>query len=112
MKITWEDADIVAGLRVVNPERGIVALIGYGHPAVEVDGEERLGKWSVMELNTDGASYFGADASAVVSHMNKGWFPLSMFSGTGVRLVESKGQYSNMRHLSKWNEITVYKTDQ
>jgi hypothetical protein len=110
MRIIWEETDIVAGLRVVNLESGIVALIGYGFAKFD-DCGKMVGKWAVVELNTDGMSYFGATSKEVVDHMNKGWFPLSMFSGTGVRLVGSSGQYANMRHLSKWNEITVYKTD-
>jgi hypothetical protein len=63
-------------------------------------------------LNTDGFSFHSAEAEQVVSHLNKGWFPLSMFSGTGHRLIKDGGQFKNMRHLSKWNEITTYKTDQ
>jgi hypothetical protein len=110
MKLTWEDADIVCGLRVVHPERGTVGLIGYGFS----DNHARPGpgKFIFMELNTDGFSFHSAEAEQVTRHLNKGWFPLSMFHGTGHRLIKDNGQFENMRHLSKWNEITTYKIDQ
>ena len=109
MQLTWEDEDIVCGLRVVNPDRGTVGLIGYGFGnCTGLDA----GKFLFAELNTDGFSFHSAEAGQVVDHLNKGWFPLSMFSGTGHRLIKDSGQFKNMRHLSKWNEIPTYKTDQ
>tara|TARA_R110000796_G_scaffold30122_11_gene80764 strand:+ start:929 stop:1258 length:330 start_codon:yes stop_codon:yes gene_type:complete len=109
MKLVWEDEDIVCGLRVVNPERGEVGLIGYGYSDTH---DLDVGKFTFMELNTDGFSFHSAEAKKVAKHLNKGWFPLSLFSGTGHRLIKYDGQFKNMRHLSKWNEITTYKTDQ
>jgi hypothetical protein len=108
MKLVWENTDIVCGLRVVNPDRGTVGLIGYGYSK---DASLDAGKFLFTELNTDGFSFHSASAENVADHLNKGWFPLSMFSGTGFRLIKDGGQFEKMRYLSKWNEITIYKTE-
>lgn len=53
MKITWEAEDIVGGLEIIQPEKGVTAVIGWNG----LSDENGARRWLVVETNTDGMAH-------------------------------------------------------
>lgn len=110
MKFEWEEGDIVSGLHIVKPAKGTRAVIGWFGGT----GDKRT---VIMEINTDGmvscqhkrdenGDLVAGDDDELIPqafskaemarYLNSGsypWFPMSMFTGTGVRLkTDSNGR--------------------
>lgn len=124
MKFIWEAADMVAGLNIVQPTKGVTAVIGW--VGGSSDG------LTIVETNTDGRISYkhekGEDGELVVNEkgelnqifstpeelaeqLNEGqhrhmWVPLAMFSGTGSRLKWGKNGYRD--DMVGLKEITVF----
>lgn len=124
-KFIWEAEDIVNGLRIIQPRKGTTATIGW----FGTSGEQRS---VVMETNTDGMVWgqhkkgdnddglFHDENGELVfipftnqelaDRLNKAtypWFPASVFTGTGVRLItKPRGGYRDeFIGLKKLDEI-------